>query len=144
MPEWVSTAYADYVKRLPPDWQLTLCEIPLEKRTKQTDLSRVMQKEARKMCAAIPNGSFVVALDCQGREQDSHQLANNIQRWRESHRDICFLIGGPEGFSPDCLARADYRCSLSALTLPHPFVRVLVAEQLFRSWSILNNHPYHR
>jgi 23S rRNA (pseudouridine1915-N3)-methyltransferase len=96
------------------------------------------------MLAAIPERSLVVALDVGGRAWDTPALAVRLQEWLQSGRDIVLLVGGPDGLSGDCLRRADLRWSLSALTLPHALVRVVLAEQLYRAWTIISGHPYHR
>ena len=96
------------------------------------------------MLAAIPKGCRVVALEIQGKPWSTNQLSIQLQNWMQGGQDIALLIGGPEGLAKDCIQRADQSWSLSPLTLPHPMVRVIIAEQLFRAWSILNNHPYHR
>jgi 23S rRNA (pseudouridine1915-N3)-methyltransferase len=96
------------------------------------------------MLAAIPERSLVVALDVGGRAWDTSALAVRLQEWLQSGRDIVLLVGGPDGLSGDCLRRADLRWSLSALTLPHALVRVVLAEQLYRAWTIISGHPYHR
>ena len=96
------------------------------------------------MLAAIPAGSIVIALDVLGKSWSTEQLASQLDQWLASGQDVALLVGGPEGLSPACLQRADLKWSLSALTFPHPLVRIILAEQLFRAWSILSNHPYHR
>lgn len=96
------------------------------------------------MLAAIPAGAVVTALDPHGKEWSTAELARALRTWLQEGRDRALLVGGPDGLAPACLARADAHWSLSALTLPHGLVRVLVAEQLYRAWSMLNNHPYHR
>ena len=144
MPAWVETAYQDYAGRLPPHCQLLLREIASGKRGKNADLQRIRDEEGKKLLAAIPPSAFVIALDVLGKNWSTEKLAQSLDHWLQSHSDVVLLVGGPEGLSPDCLQRADARWSLSALTFPHPLVRVIVAEQLFRAWSILSNHPYHR
>jgi len=144
MPAWVTTGYEEYAKRLPSDYTLRLIEIDAGKRANPHDLARQIRAEGEQMLAAIPSGSYVVALDVKGRAWDTPTLSKQLEQWHETHRDVCLLIGGPEGLTPECLDRADVKWSLSPLTLPHPLVRVIVAEQLYRGWSILKNHPYHR
>jgi len=143
MPTWVTTGYNEYAKRLPNSCQLHLVEIPLRKRSKQ-DLARVQREESKQMLAAIPEQAYVIALDERGKSWSTVKLAENMGMWQQQYPTVALLVGGPEGLSQDCLQRAQQRWSLSALTLPHPFVRVVVAEQLYRAWSVLNNHPYHR
>ena len=144
MPSWVEEGYKEYAKRLPADFKLECVEIPLGKRTKGADIKRAQRKEGDLMLAAIPSGDRVIALEVLGKSWSTEQLAGQLQDWRMDGRNICLLVGGPEGLLPEISSRADQKWSLSALTLPHPMVRVLLSEQIYRAWSILNNHPYHR
>jgi 23S rRNA (pseudouridine1915-N3)-methyltransferase len=144
MPEWVQAAYAEYAKRLPHECRLTLHEIPAGKRSKGVDLARLTRDEGARLLAAVPAGSRLVALDRNGRELDTAALASRIEKQLGAGHDLALLIGGPEGLAPECLAAAHERWSLSKLTLAHPVVRVVLAEQLYRAWSILKNLPYHR
>jgi 23S rRNA (pseudouridine1915-N3)-methyltransferase len=144
MPAWVNDAVSDYTKRLQESVSLSIIEIPLTRRGKSSDLSRIMEKEMIMMSAAIPSGSRLIALDLTGNSFTSEQLADKIAHLQQISSHICFLIGGPEGLSPTLLARAAERWSLSKLTLPHTLVRVMLLETLYRAWSILQNHPYHK
>jgi 23S rRNA (pseudouridine1915-N3)-methyltransferase len=144
MPAWVEAGVSEYRKRLPPELQLDIREIALAKRGKNADIARAMQQEGAAMLAAIAPRDVVIALDVQGKLLSTEQLAARIAQWQLSGDNFSLLVGGPDGLAPDCLSRATERWSLSALTLPHPLVRVLIAEQLYRAWSINNNHPYHR
>ncbi len=144
MPDWVQQGYTEYARRLPPECRLRLVEIPAGKRGKGADLSRLKKQEGERMCAAIPKGALVIALELRGQAWDTPQLAQKLKGWLQGGRDVALLVGGPEGLAAECLARADSAWSLSPLTLPHPLVRIVVAEQLYRSWSILQHHPYHR
>jgi 23S rRNA (pseudouridine1915-N3)-methyltransferase len=144
MPGWVEAGYREYEKRLPGECALRLYEVPLGKRGKGADLRRAVRDEGERMLAAVPRNCLVLALDVGGRAWSTEQLAGQLGDWMASGRDLALLVGGPEGLAPRCLQKADGRWSLSSLTLPHPMVRVLVAEQLYRAWSILRNHPYHR
>jgi 23S rRNA (pseudouridine1915-N3)-methyltransferase len=144
MPAWVEDGYAEYAKRLPRECQLRLHEIPAARRTKGADIARAVRSEGERQLAAIPADSRVVALDREGRAWDTATLARKLKAQLASGQDLALLIGGPEGLAPDCLARSHERWSLSALTLAHPVVRVVLAEQLYRAWSILKNLPYHR
>jgi len=144
MPGWVEEAYTTYAKRMPASTRLNLIEIAPAKRTRGTDAARAIAQEGERMLAAIPKGAYVVALEVDGRAWSTEQLAGELARWRQGGRDIALLVGGPEGLCPDCRQRAEARWSLSPLTLPHPLVRVVLAEQLYRACSILDNHPYHR
>ena len=144
MPEWVQAAYAEYARRLPHECRLTLHEIPAGKRSKGADLVRLTRDEGARLLAAVPAGSRVVALDRNGGELDTPALAGRIDKQLGAGCDLALLVGGPEGLAPECLAAAHERWSLSKLTLAHPVVRVVLAEQLYRAWSILKNLPYHR
>lgn len=144
MPEWVQAGYAEYAKRLPHECRLTLHEIPAGKRAKGADLARLTRAEGARQLAAIPPGSRVVALDRNGRELNTEALAGRIEKQLAAGCDLVLLVGGPEGLAPECLVAAHERWSLSQLTLAHPLVRVVLAEQLYRAWSILRGLPYHR
>jgi 23S rRNA (pseudouridine1915-N3)-methyltransferase len=144
MPAWVTTGYTEYARRLPRECSLQLVEIPVSKRRKSLPAARAMQEEGQLMLAAIPAGCLVVALDVTGRTWSTEVLAERLQDWMAGGRDVALLVGGPDGLAPECLARADLTWSLSALTFPHALVRILVAEQLYRAWSISAGHPYHR
>lgn len=143
-PAWIQEGYEDYAKRLPPSCALELIEIPAEKRTANADLKRIMEREGEKMLAAIKPQHHVIALDKGGKSWTSEQLSSQLSGWLQSGENIDLLVGGPEGISPACLARARETWSLSALTFPHLIVRLIVAEQVYRAWSILQNSPYHR
>ncbi len=144
MPSWVETGYQEYAKRLSQDCRLQLIEIEAEKRGKNADIKRITYNEGERMLAAIPKNNHIIALEVRGKQWDTPTLAQQIQRWQLDGRDISLLIGGPEGLAPACLAKAEQQWSLSLLTLPHPLVRVIVAEQIYRAWSLLKGHPYHR
>ena len=144
MPDWVKTGYEEYAKRLPRECELLLKEIPLSQRGKNCDLTRLIKDEGERMNAAIPSGTHVVALEVMGKSWTTPELALSLKRWLESGKHIALLIGGPDGLTDLAKTRADEYWSLSALTFPHPLVRIMVAEQLYRAWSILHNHPYHR
>ena len=144
MPAWVQEGFAEYAGRLPPECRLNLVEIAPGKRTRAVDLERVREQEGERMLSAIPKSCHVIALDMSGRAWDTPELSRQMQSWLQSGQDIALLVGGPEGLADACRQQAREAWSLSALTLPHPLVRVLVAEQLYRAWSILQNHPYHR
>ncbi|MDH5178801.1 MAG: 23S rRNA (pseudouridine(1915)-N(3))-methyltransferase RlmH [Gammaproteobacteria bacterium] len=144
MPDWVNQGYAEYARRMPAESSLQLVEIPLVKRSKGSDLARLMEQEGEKMLAAIPKDCLVVALEVTGKSWSTEQLADRMSDWMQSGRKIALLVGGPEGLAPACRQRADASWSLSALTLPHPLVRIVVAEQLYRATCILKNHPYHK
>lgn len=144
MPSWVEQGYAEYARRLPADCTLQLVEIPAGKRGKGADIARITQQEGEKMLAAVPKGARIVTLEVSGRAWTTEALSLELDGWLHDGRDVALLVGGPEGLAADCIAQAEQRWSLSNLTLPHPLVRIVVAEQLYRAWSILQNHPYHR
>ena len=144
MPAWVTQGYEEYARRLPRECRLRLVEIPPCKRRKALPATRMQVEEGRQILATIPQQARVVALDVRGQAWDTQTLATMVQDWMQDGRDIALLVGGPDGLSRDCLERADIRWSLSAHTLPHALVRVILAEQLYRAWSILAGHPYHR
>jgi 23S rRNA (pseudouridine1915-N3)-methyltransferase len=144
MPSWVTQGYQEYAKRLPQECTLKLIEIQPGHRGKGADLNRAMRDEGERMIKAIPRGTHIIALDVKGKSLGTEALAQDMEQWMHSGQDIALLVGGPEGLAPECLQMAQGRWSLSALTLPHPLVRIVVAEQLYRAWSILKNHPYHR
>ncbi len=144
MPAWVQQGYEEYARRLPRECALRLVEIAPGRRGKNADTARAVQDESRRMLAAIPKGARVIALEVDGRPWSTEQLADRLQGWLGGGSDVALLVGGPEGLSDEARAAAGQQWSLSPLTLPHPLVRVILAEQLYRAWSILNNHPYHR
>lgn len=144
MPDWIEAGVAEYRKRLPPEIQFEIREIALAKRAKNTDLARAIAQEGTAMLAAIGARDTVIALDVLGKPVSTESLAAALRDWQMRGDNISLLVGGPDGLAAECLARAGQRWSLSALTLPHPLVRVLLAEQIYRAWSINNNHPYHR
>ena len=143
MPAWVTAGYNEYAKRLSHELPLELVEISTKGRG-QREPSRAIADEGVAMLAAIPKGAHVVALDGRGKPWSSEELAQQLARWRMQGSDLAFLIGGPDGLAAAALERAQQHWSLGPLTLPHPLVRVVIAEQLYRAVSLLGNHPYHR
>ena len=144
MPAWVNSGFEEYQKRFPRDMSLDLIEITPQKRGKKAELEKIKNQEGEALLAAIPKGNRIVTLEVHGRPWTTPQLAKQMAGWQMDGRNVSLLIGGPEGLSDACLAAAEQRWSLSPLTLPHPIVRVIVAESLYRAWSLNNNHPYHR
>lgn len=144
MPAWVSQGFEEYARRLPRECRLVLKEISPSKRGKNADVARLTEEEGEKMLAAVPKGGRVVTLDLGGKLLDTAALSKKIADWQMSGQDIALLIGGADGLSQACRNAAVESWSLSPLTFPHPLVRVIVAEQIYRGWSLLNNHPYHR
>lgn len=144
MPRWVRDGYLEYANRLRGELRLELKEIAPGKRTRNTDISRILDREGERLIAAIPQRAIVIALDVEGSQWSTGQLSGRVEKWFAAGCDVALLVGGPEGLSSAALDRADARWSLSALTYPHPLVRIIVAEQLYRALSLLRNHPYHR
>lgn len=144
MPSWVAEGYNEYAKRLSHELPLQLVEIASKLRGRTNDIARVVADEGALMLAAVPKSAQVIALDGRGKAFSSEQLAEQLARWRMDGRDLAFLIGGPEGLAPAALQRANQAWSFGPATLPHPLVRILLAEQLYRAASLLANHPYHR
>ena len=144
MPSWVVEGYREYTKRLPRECSLQLVEIPPAKRHKSLSAEQARQQEGQAILAALPKDCSVVALDVRGKSWSTETLAAQLDNWLVSGRDVALLVGGPDGLSDACLERADQRWSLSRLTYPHPLVRIVLAEQLYRAWTITTGHPYHR
>ena len=144
MPAWMDAGFEDYAGRLPPECKLVLKEIALGAARSGGDAVKARREEGEKMLAALPAGANAVALDVRGKALSTEELARQLNQWLQEGRDQALLVGGPDGLAPDCLSRASFKWSLSPLTLPYGLVRVVVAEQLYRAWSILKNHPYHR
>ena len=144
MPGWVTEGYRDYAKRLPRECELVLREIAPGKRGKNADLERIREEEGGRLLAALGRDDRVIALEVGGRAWNTEALAGQLRDWLQGGQRVSLLVGGPEGLADACRARAGEQWSLSPLTLPHPLVRVIVAEQPYRAWSLLNQHPYHR
>jgi 23S rRNA (pseudouridine1915-N3)-methyltransferase len=144
MPGWVEQGFQEYARRLGSELQLHLHELPAEKRGKSADVKRILQKEGERMLQAIPAHSEVIALDREGQMLSTEMLAEKMRHWLGAGRDLALLVGGPEGMSAECLQRATLRLSFSPMTFPHPLVRIILAEQIYRAYSILKNHPYHK
>lgn len=144
MPSWVDDACNDYIKRLPPELKLNTILLPLGKRGKNPDIQRIVRDESRALLAAVPTGCQLVALDVRGKRVTTEKLSGLMQDWMQDGQDVALLIGGPDGMSEELLSQVPLKLSLSDLTFPHPLVRIMVVEQLYRGWSILSNHPYHR
>lgn len=144
MPDWVTTGFNEYQRRFPKDMPLELIEIPAGKRGKNADIARILEKEGELTLAAVGKSSRIVTLDLPGKNWTTPQLAQHLESWKQDGRDVALLIGGPEGLAPACKQAAEQSWCLSALTMPHPLVRIVVAESLYRAWSLTTNHPYHR
>jgi len=142
-PAWADAAYADYAKRFPPELRLELKVVKAEPRGSRT-AAQLMAAEAQRLDAAVPRGARRIALDERGTRVSTAELAVRLQGWQRDARDVAFLVGGPDGLDPALKAAADETWRLSDLTLPHAFARLLLAEALYRAWTVLANHPYHR
>lgn len=144
MPAWVDAAWQDYAKRMPSDCALELREIKPEPRNTGKQPAQLMAAEARRILAALPPGCHRVALDERGKDLTTVQLSARLEHWRTLGCDIAFIIGGPDGLDAELKRQCPEMLRLSALTLPHPMVRILLGEQLYRAWAIMTGHPYHR
>ena len=144
MPVWVQQGYQEYAKRMPAEVSLQLHAVPLQKRYANQPTEKQQAKESQLMLQAIPANAYSVALDVKGKAYTTDTLAQRFSHWSQQSANIALLIGGPEGLSNDCLTQAQERWSLSTLTLPHPIVRVVLAEALYRAWTVTQGHPYHR
>ena len=144
MPAWVEQGYQENAKRLPRDCSLELVEISPGHRGKNASSDKAMQQEADALKKAIRPGEHVVALAVEGKPWSTERLSEELEGWRNQGGDVALLVGGPDGMTDDVLRLAKQRWSLSPLTLPHPLVRVLLSEQIYRAWTILQGHPYHK
>ena len=144
VPGWVREGFGQYAERLPRECELILREIPPARRTRSADIKRVLAEEERRLLGAVPAGACIVALDARGSLWTTEELSLQLKRWLQTGSDVSLLVGGPDGLSSQCLRHAQRRWSLSPLTFPHALVRVMIAEQLYRAWSIIQKHPYHR
>ena len=144
MPEWVNAGFSEFSKRMPPELQVNLIEIPPSVRNKATPIEKNIKEEGERIQSAIPDNSKLIVLDEKGKDFSSIALSKEMESWLPMGQDISIVIGGADGIDPVIKQQADEKRSLSSLTLPHALVRVVIAEQLYRGWSILKGHPYHR
>jgi len=144
MPAWVQAAWFEYARRFPRGFSLDLREIPLAKRSRSADIESLRTREGEALLASVPSGFRVIALDERGKQWSTEELAGQLELWMREEHGVCFLIGGPDGLSQECRQQAQNLWSLGRLTLPHPMVRAILAEQIYRAWSITRHHPYHR
>lgn len=144
MPSWVESGVSEYLKRFPRDFKVEISEIAVANRGKSASVDKLREKEAEQISAAIPKGDIVVALEVLGKPWSTEKLASNLSQWAMESPRVSILIGGPDGLAPEVSQKADLKWSLSPLTLPHPLVRVLLVEQIYRAWTINLGHPYHK
>lgn len=142
-PAWIDDAVANYAGRFPPQWRFRLDRVPAARRSGKRSAA-AKRDEGRAILTKIASGERMVLLDERGQQLSSTELAARLESWQADGSDLCFVVGGPDGVADDCIARADFTWSLSRLTLPHGMARVIVAEQLYRAWSLASGHPYHR
>ncbi|MCG7599105.1 23S rRNA (pseudouridine(1915)-N(3))-methyltransferase RlmH [Halomonas sp. McH1-25] len=144
MPAWVEQGVDEYRKRLPRDFALEIVEIAPGNRGKNADVARAVAQEGQRMRERLRGNERLVALEVQGQSWSTERLASEAEQWRHAGTDVALLVGGPDGLEAGLSASADQRWSLSPLTLPHPLVRLMLAEQIYRAWTLLVGHPYHR
>ncbi len=144
MPDWITTGFNEYAKRMPREARIELLEIKPEPRTTGKNVAQIMDAEAQRILAALPQNALRIALDEHGMQLTTRQLAQRMQDWMGGGRDVAFIIGGADGLHESVKSSAQQLLALSTMTLPHGLVRVLLAEQLYRAYSLLHNHPYHR
>ncbi|MFT5425288.1 MAG: 23S rRNA (pseudouridine1915-N3)-methyltransferase [Gammaproteobacteria bacterium] len=144
MPEWINSGYTEFSKRMPPEMKINLIEITPSVRNKSTTTEKNIKEEGERIQFAIPSNSRLIVLDEKGKNFSSIELSKQMESWLPMGQDISIVIGGSDGIDPLIIQRADKTWSLSSFTLPHALVRVVIAEQLYRAWSILQGHPYHR
>lgn len=143
-PQWVDDAFRLYSGRFPPQWKFRLDVVATAKRSKSDSATRAIETEGELILGKLTPDERIVLLDERGKQLTSKTLAARLSDWQSDGRDLCFVIGGPDGVSERCRQRADFIWSLSDLTLPHGLARVLLAEQMYRAWSLASGHPYHR
>lgn len=144
MPDWVNQGVNEYLRRMPAECQVKFVELPLGQRVKSKNIKQAMQQEEKSILAAIPANAYVIALEINAKIWSTEILSEKMQDWMQSGKDVALLVGGPDGMTQACLNKASERWSLSNLTLPHPLVRIVLAEQLYRALMIIKNHPYHK
>ena len=144
MPDWVNTGIVDYQKRFPPQFRLELKECPVAKRGKSTSTSQCLATEASQILQSVPNDFILIVLDIQGQLLSSEQLANRLASFDSLGQNVALVIGGPDGIDASVMSKAKERWSFSPMTFPHPLIRLMCVEQLYRAWTILSNHPYHK
>lgn len=144
MPDWAEAAVSEYTRRMPAECHVEVVAVAAAQRARKPDVARIKREEAQRLRAQLPAASLLVALDEGGKGWDTQALARGIERWMADGRDVCMIIGGADGLDAELLQAVELRLSLSPLTLPHALARVLLAEALYRAWSLTAGHPYHR
>ena len=144
MPSWVTEAFTDYQKRFPPEMKLVLEEIPPVKRNGKKSDNKAKEQEAKLIIEALPKKAYIVALDERGKQYTSLEMGDKVGKWQNLGMDVVLIVGGPNGLTDEVRNKANELWSLSKLTLPHPLVRVFLAETIYRGYSIFANLPYHR
>ena len=144
MPAWVTQGVDEYLRRMPNECQVKFIELPLGQRSKSKNIKQAMQQEEKSILAAIPNNALVIALEVKAKIWSTEILSEKMQDWMQSGKDVALLVGGPDGMTQVCIDMAVEKWSLSNLTLPHPLVRIVLAEQLYRALMVIKNHPYHK
>lgn len=144
MPKWVDSAFTEYAKRLPRQQSVTLSCIATASRKSGQSTARIQQQEAEKIRQRIKPGSLTIALDEKGQQWSTSEWADQYRQWQQRYPVVNFVIGGPDGIDPELLHQADQKIALGRMTMPHGLVRVVLIEQLYRVWSVVEGHPYHR
>ena len=144
MPNWVDTGIKAFLRRFNQDLTLSLKEVPASKRAKTANVATIVEEEGKRCLASVDKGNRLIALEVNGKTWSTADLKDRLNEWKMDGRNVSLLIGGPDGLSSECRSAAEQHWSLSALTLPHPMVRLIVTEAIYRAWSLSNNHPYHR
>jgi len=144
MPSWVTQGVDEYLRRMPSECQVKIIELPLGQRVKSKNIKQAMLQEEKSILAAIPNNALVIAMEVKAKIWSTELLSEKMQDWMQSGKDVALLVGGPDGMTQTCINKAVDKWSLSNLTLPHPLVRIVLAEQLYRGLMVIKNHPYHK
>ena len=144
MPAWVDLACTDYLKRMPRELNIQVTAIPLAQRKSRTSTEQLRRQEAALILKKIPPGSFSIALDERGKHWSSLEWSAQLERWMTEHSQVNLVVGGPDGLAEECRQACAQTIALGRMTMPHALVRVVLIEQLYRAWTLLNNHPYHR
>lgn len=144
MPDWVEAPSTDYQKRLPKDYALEFVSIPAQKHNKGISREQIMRKEAEKIRSKLLDDERLIILERKGQQLSTIQLANKLKQWHDQSQSIAIIIGGAWGVDPELLRMAHQQWSISQMTFPHPMVKLMISEQIYRAYSIIIDHPYHR